>query len=44
VAIALGVWLLAWFLSRAESRSAPAEPVLKPDYVEELLNQKPAPQ
>lgn len=42
LALGLAVWLLAYFLSRAESRGAPAETVLKPDYVEELLNRKPA--
>ena len=42
VALALGlaVWLLALFLSRAEADGTPAERVLKPDYVEELLNPK----
>lgn len=40
LAIALAVWLLALFLSRAEDNAAPAERVIKPDYVEELLNRK----
>jgi hypothetical protein len=40
LAAALAVWLLALFLARAETGNTPAEPVLKPDYVEELLNPK----
>lgn len=38
--VVAAVWLLAFFLSRAEDGSPPAERVLKPDYVEELLNRK----
>jgi len=36
--LALGVWLLGlWLSSTSSSASAPAHPVYKPDYVDQLL-------